>query len=326
VLGGDPGLAAERAADVRSDHPHPVGGETGVGRDLVARHVRLLGRDVRRELAVAGPDDDGVALDRGRGDALVLHPDPHHVGRVAPGVALVVVPAGRRDVAADLLELQRRPGRQGELHIGDRRQDAVVDVHELGCVHCGGAGLGDHDGDRVTDVADLLAGERSAARGGVDLREGRKAPVAELGGREDTDHARGSGGRRGVDRLDERVRDRAAHEHRVEQIGVLLVVDERGASEQQLGILDAAYDGAQQRARHGLVLSPGNQSGVEASPRWKRSPVRPPDVLHRARRVGPRHAPPIWARNRGHHVTGSRRRNGAIALFRQVARTDPADR
>ena len=87
--------------------------------------------------------------------------------------------AARRggDVAADRLELQRGVVGERVLHVGDDRQVVVVDVDQLGGVHRLGAGLGDHEGDRVADVADRVtvsAGRAQAlltsAKGGTGSR------------------------------------------------------------------------------------------------------------------------------------------------------------
>ena len=67
------------------------------------------------------------------------------------------------DVGADRLELQRGVVGQRVLDVGDDRQVVVVDVDELGGVHRLGAGLGDHEGDRVADVADLVDRQGRAA-------------------------------------------------------------------------------------------------------------------------------------------------------------------
>ena len=86
VAVADAGLAAERAADV-GDHDLDVGlVEPGVLRHQVARQVRVLGGEVQDHPVALRLDEDRVALDRGDGDALVLHPQPDHdVGAVEAG-------------------------------------------------------------------------------------------------------------------------------------------------------------------------------------------------------------------------------------------------
>ena len=77
-------------------------------------------------------------------------------------VALVARADRGREVRAELLELQRRAGRERGLGIGDRRQRVVLDDDGLGRVGRGGAGLGDDDRDRVADEPHLVLGERRA--------------------------------------------------------------------------------------------------------------------------------------------------------------------
>jgi hypothetical protein len=119
VLGGDAGLGAEPAADGGRDHPDPLRIQLEQRRGEVSQQVRHLGGHVDGQLVLpipgTGLHGDRVALQRYDGDALVLHPRPHHhlgpVQGVEPG------------------DHTRRPARRGGVDTG---QDAVRDrrAHE----------------------------------------------------------------------------------------------------------------------------------------------------------------------------------------------------
>ena len=81
----------------------------------------------------------------------------------------------------------------------DHRQVVVVDVDQLGGVHRLGPGLGDDEGDRVADVADLVDGQGGAAGLVVDVGEARQGLAAEVVGGVDGEHAGRRGGLGGVD-------------------------------------------------------------------------------------------------------------------------------
>ena len=160
------------------------------------------------------------------------------------------------DVGADGLELQRGVVGERVLDVGDHRQVVVVDVDQLGGVHRLGAGLGDHEGDRVADVADLVDGQGRAAGLVVDVGEARERFAAEVVGGVDGEHARRRGRLGGVDAGDPGVRERAAHEDRVGDAVALEVVDEGALTEQQLEILDTADFGSKDRSGHAAQPTP----------------------------------------------------------------------
>ncbi len=81
----------------------------------------------------------------------------------ASGSALVRVPRPRHEVRAELLELERSSVFERLLGVGDRLERLVVDHDELGGIDGGRLGLGDDDGDRLPDEADLV--RRRAADG-----------------------------------------------------------------------------------------------------------------------------------------------------------------
>ena len=125
----------------RAPHGEPVAGRRRLGQDAprlhrdsrVARHAdpRLdaHGRAVQEAIGIADP-----GLER-------------HAHVVAPG-----------------LVDQGRSGRQTVLHVRDRRQDLVLDLHQLERV-LGGVPVGrHHHGHRLADVAHLVRGERELGR------------------------------------------------------------------------------------------------------------------------------------------------------------------
>src|SRR5581483_8887993 len=106
---------------------------------------------------------------------------------------------------------------------------------------------GHHDGDRVTDEADLVGGERvelaDLAPGGH--RDGdHRAHALDVLARVDADDTRGAPGRGGVDARDARVGERAAQERGVEHVGQPHVVDVAAAPGEDAAVLDAGHLGA----------------------------------------------------------------------------------
>ena len=126
----------------------------------------------------------------------------------------------------------------------------VVDVDELGRVHGLGAGLGDHEGHRVADVAHLVDGQGSARALVVDVGERPQGARSQVVGGEDGEHA---GSLRGLEVSIPVIRACAnglrtntacatpSHPH---------VVHERPLADQELTVFDTAYFGPQQRSRH----------------------------------------------------------------------------
>ena len=278
VVGEDPGLAAEGAADVRRHDPDLVLLQAeGVGQQ-VARQVRVLGGHVRRHgTRLAGRvrrrlDQDGVALDRGDRDPLVDHPDADHdVGARERVGAVLVVPAGCH-VGAEALELEGRVVGHRRLDVGDHRQVVVVDVDQLGRVDGLGPGLGDDEGDRVAHEADLADGERGPRHLVVHVGERLQGAAAEVLGGVDGQHARRLRGLGRVETRDRGVCEGAAHEDRVPDTVHAAVVDEGPGADEELPVLDPSYLCSQQRSRHGRSLRPNRR----APPRWVRSAVGAP--------------------------------------------------
>ena len=132
--------------------------------------------------------------------------------------------------------------------VGDRGQRLVVDVHQLDGVLGDVAAFGDDECDRIADEFRLALGQRRP--GGVgDVLAGDRVPgLLDLGvevvGREHGAHTGQRKGRRRVDALDARPRERAAHEARVQHARPGDVVDERAMAGEQPGVLDAGDSSA----------------------------------------------------------------------------------
>ena len=220
VVGGDAGLAAERAPDVGGDHPDLLLVQAGEPGEQALAEVRVLGREPHRQpvagLVAGRVGEHRVALDGGGGEPVVLDPGADdHLG-VVERVALVDPPD--RDVAGELLVDLRGSRVGGGLRVDHGLERVVVDVDQLGGVDRGRPRGGDDQGDRVADVAHHVAGQGEAlhllARG----RERRDRPVAEVGGGEHPDDAGGRGRLVGADGEQRRVRHRAADEHGVQDV------------------------------------------------------------------------------------------------------------
>jgi hypothetical protein len=137
------------------------------------------------------------------------------------------------------------------LHVGNRVERFVVDVHELRRVLRRGAAVGDHHGDAVALEAGLLDRERVMRRHPDVLGDGpgagqRALPVArQVRTAERGDHAfRRTGG---VEReaADARVRVGAPNDRHVDGARKREVVDEAGASRQERPVLPTGNRRAQ---------------------------------------------------------------------------------
>ena len=212
--------------------------EPGVLRHQVARQVRVLGGEMQDHPVALRLDEDRVALDRGDGDALVLHPQPDHDVGAVEGVGVVGVAHRRGDVAAEVGELQRGVIGERGLHVGDHGKLVVVDVDQLGRVHRLGAGLRDHEGDRVADVAGRVTGERGPEAGLVDDGEGRHRFAAQGLRRVDGHDPRRRLRLAGVHAGDPGVGEGAADEDRLEGAVDPEVVDVVAGTDDEIGILD----------------------------------------------------------------------------------------
>ena len=114
------------------------------------------------------------------------------------------------------------------LHVENHWKRVVVDHHELGRVGAERRGLGDDDGNRLTDESDLAGGQDRTAEGGREHDEaGRHVAsreVQEIVVAVDGEHARRRLRFGGVDGKQPRVRHRGPDEHRVDRAGEQLVL------------------------------------------------------------------------------------------------------
>ena len=176
LLGEVRDLHAEAAADVGRDHADPVLAHLQLARHEEADQVRVLAREVQRELVAAVVGDAHARLDRGAGRAVV--DDPPLDDDLGLGPRLVHVAAADRPLV-DLVGPELRVDERGAvlerlLGVDDHGQRVVVDEHLLGRVDDRVLVLADHDGDALADVLDLVLGQRPVL-GGLDL-DARRHP------------------------------------------------------------------------------------------------------------------------------------------------------
>ena len=147
-------------------------------------------------------------------------------------------------VALDPLVQERRTGGDGGVSVGHGIERIIRDLEGLGAVLRGVAALGHDGGDRLTDVANLVARQRQlparAERRMID--DGRDIAEASLGleiGRGEHADDGGEGPRRGGIDPEARVGIDAAGERHVTGAGHAQVVHIEGLAAQQPRILEA---------------------------------------------------------------------------------------
>ena len=161
VLRGDPGLAAEAAADVRGDDAHLLLGDVQQAAGERPEQVGHLRGDVHGQLrALAGDDGDGVALHRHNGDALVDEAAAHDDVGAFEHVPVVGVEESRGQVRPQLVELHGRTGFQRRLGVDHGGQRLVVDHDRVGGVGRLGCGVRQHGDHGIAHEADLALGQR----------------------------------------------------------------------------------------------------------------------------------------------------------------------
>ena len=163
-------LDAEAAADVGRDDPQLV------LRDVEHEVAHQQPHDVRKlagrpQRVVAGRrvvfGDRRARLHRVADQPVVDQADPRDMRGLAEGrigrrlVAELPVAA---QVVGHVVEEKRRVGLDGVEHADHRRQHLVVDHHRLGAALRLLQRLGDHEGDRVADVAHLALRQRRMRR------------------------------------------------------------------------------------------------------------------------------------------------------------------
>ena len=170
AIGAD--LDAEAAADFGRDAAHLVLAQTERIGDRIAIPVRSLGGAPEGDPARdrIGHRQHGASLHRHGMTARLadLHLDLD--GRRCQGALRIAVHArlAHADVVLDLGIELRCAVLDRLVRIDDRGELLVVDLHQLGGILRGFDRIGDHDGDRIADVAHL-AGRQRLHLGHVDL-------------------------------------------------------------------------------------------------------------------------------------------------------------
>ena len=154
-------LGAEAAADVRGDDAQLVFRDVQhEGAHQQPDDVRVLAGGVEGEIARGGVEvAERDARFHGVGDQAVVGQvelyDLGGVGEDAIDHGLVADDPVVADVAGDAVMHLGRAGGDGIGQVGDGGQVRVVDVDQFGGVLGLLLGFGDHDGDRVADMAHL---------------------------------------------------------------------------------------------------------------------------------------------------------------------------
>ena len=167
LFGIDEDLRTETAAHVWRDHPKLVlRRDADEGGENEPRHMRVLARRVEREGVGARIviTDGRARLDGVRHQTIV---DDVELGdmrglcesRVSRGL-VAKMPLIDRVVGRNVVD-NRRALRHGGVHVDDRRQHGVIDIHLLGALARLRMGLGDDDGHVVANVAPAFMGDPS---------------------------------------------------------------------------------------------------------------------------------------------------------------------
>lgn len=138
------------------------------------------------------------------------------------------IPQAGSFIAVEVVEQHRTPRLERRLRIGDHRESLVVDLDGLQRVFAAVPVLGDHHGDRLTDVVHPIGGQDRQPLFGQHARGGRgelrvrcgqardgHAAQPEVGCRENANHAGHACCGRGVDPGDRGVRLAGAQKHHV---------------------------------------------------------------------------------------------------------------
>ena len=239
-------LEPEPSAHVEGKDAHPLRRPIEPLRELGQCAVRGLMGDRERQLSVAVDlGQHRPCLHRDRGVAMdphLLGDDDIGVGNRLRGVALLHRHRAE-DVLSPILVELRRARLEGRPRVGDHGQRVIGDLNQSGGVLSDVPVLGQHDGDRVADKANLvprqdriglllLIGDHLED---LDLLE---APLLEIGRGQDRLDARQRSGGRGVDRLDPSVGLRAAHEGELQRAGDTQIVGVAPGAREQPRVLD----------------------------------------------------------------------------------------
>ena len=272
LLGSRQALGAEAAADVTADHADLAGIEAEVARHHHLDHADALRRRVIREALAVPHRRARAALHRRGRDAVVDHRLlDDHVGAVEEAVDRRSAERGHH-VARRLGE-QHDVVRHRGLAVDHREQRFVVDLDQLGRVGPVARVLRHDCDDGLTDEAHAIAREHRSQLRVVEVREecGRdevgEADV--VGGHHRDDTGRGARGV-DVDRADQRVRERRAHEGHVQRVVEVDGADVLAAAGEQSRVF-GADDAASQDSHQS---SPSRTAALSCSIKRRSSTVR----------------------------------------------------
>ena len=263
------GLRPEAAAGVGHDHAHLVLGKTERRDQHCLGAMRHLRVDPGGQQAVDGIEAYNYAPRLDRMAAALVQPEAlgeamGRLGERAVDVA-VVDQMARHQIVRTIEPRPRRTWPQSRARIEHHRQQLGFDLDQRRRVLCDGAGLSNHERDRLTDVANLLMHERigidvEADRAGRDRKRDAVAGEqrAQVGEREHRMNAGNSPRLRRVDRAQPRMRDRAAQHRHMQHAGQRYVVDEARGTAQQRHILDAGHRATKKAPSLCLVVSPAH--------------------------------------------------------------------
>ena len=312
VLGVDDELGPEPAAEIGGADDDPVLVEPERRDQGAERAMRRLARQPERQAVVERVGDgDGAAAFDGEPEPLVLSQrDPHKMrggGERRLDVAIADVVFGEQ-IVVEMAMRDRRARRDRIAAVGNRGERAVVDFDQLRRVLGGVAALGDHHGDRLPDMANLvlrqdLPIQDMAVRGA--RQRGDQPPGGEmrrdLGMAQHRFHPRHRRRRRHVDACDFGMGEGAADEARVQHPRQIDIVHEPPGAAQQRRILKPldrlADQGAAQLCRPRSVTTRSNAARV-SSLTWCSMPSASARATSSLTPIAWRKATTIWCRRR----------------------------
>ena len=178
------------------------------------------------------------------------------------------------EVGAKRLVDQRRVRRERSLGVDDRVERLVLHFDQVGAVLGQVAAVGEHDGDALADVANLVGRQQAPyvlVGGGAEVRQ-RVGQLDGLGAGHDHHDAGQLPRRLRVDADDPGVCVRASYERRVEHPGDAHVVDVVATATQELRILDAANRLADPLALSGVIAGGRMLGGSHRQARIRSAP------------------------------------------------------
>ena len=288
LLGVQPVLGAEPAADVGADHPHLRLVEPEHDGQTVPHTVWVLGGRPVGETTVPPARCRHPHLERHRRQALVDdalgHDDLTAIERVTVAEIGAVGRGNRHGGVGAHLGVQHQLIGCGTLGIDHRRQRVDLDDHPLGGVDRLGTGLGHHRCNRLADEAHPVGGEQRPGhpRRRHAQRRCERRKVEVVGG-DHGDHPWSIErlGRIDVDQL--AVGDARAHKYDVGGASQLEVLHKSALAPQQRVVLNAVHPRAEDAATRRW-----NAAGLfHSGPLPGRPPLRRPGTPSALRRSRP---------------------------------------